>query len=427
MTSRTVNSRPAVHPSMLSPTRALLLAAAGLSLIAVCYGLARFAYGLFVPAFRESFSLDASATGMIASGGYVAYCAGILAATLATARWGARRMAVLAGVLATLGTALIALAPGVVFLVVGVVLAGASTGVASPPLAHAIARRVRPESRSRLQTVVNAGTGLGVLVSGPVALLTGEHWRVAWWLFAGAAALVTVWVAVTVPTGRRRAAEGVPATRQGPPRDRRPPVGAPHLLVAAAIVGGSSAAIWTFGPDLLTTDGHHGQAFATVAWIVLGACGLLGAVTGDATQRFGLRTVWVCSLVALGASTAGLSAAPQDPVVALVAHAAFGGVYIVLTGVLLLWGTQVFERQPAQGVGLAFLFLALGQAGAAPLLGVLADQAGLPAAFRVASGIALLGVLVPAGRQASNRSAGVRGNTTGWPSRGSGTTSASSP
>lgn len=135
----------------------------------------------------------------------------------------------------------------------------------------------------------------------------------------------------------------------------------------------------------------------------------------------------MCSLVALGASTAGLSAAPQDPVVALVAHAAFGGVYIVLTGVLLLWGTQVFERQPAQGVGLAFLFLALGQAGAAPLLGVLADQAGLPAAFRVASGIALLGVLVPAGRQASNRSAGVRGNTTGWPSRGSGTTSASSP
>ncbi|HRO28827.1 hypothetical protein [Citricoccus sp.] len=177
----------------------------------------------------------------------------------------------------------------------------------------------------------------------------------------------------------------------------------------------------------MTSDGGHGQAFATLAWIVLGACGLLGAVTGDATQRFGLRTVWACSLVALGAATAVLAAAPQDPVVALLAHEAFGGVYIVLTGVLLLWGAQVFGREPARGVGLAFLFLALGQGGAAPLLGVLADQAGLPAAFWAASGIALLGLLVPAGGQAPNRSAGVRGSTTGWPSSGSGTTSASSP
>ncbi|MBB5750570.1 MFS transporter [Micrococcus sp. TA1] len=427
MSSHTLKPRSGVGPTLLSPTRALALAAAGMSLIAVCYGLARFAYGLFVPAFRESFALDASATGVIASGSYVAYCAGILAATLATPWWGARRTAVLAGVLATLGTALIALTPGVVLLVAGVMLAGASTGLASPPLAHAIARRVHPGARSRLQTVVNAGTGLGVLVSGPVALLAGEHWRFAWWVFAGAAALVTAWAAVAVPSGPRRAAAGVPVPRRALPGGGRPPAGAAHLLLAAAVVGGSSAATWTFGPDLLTSDGGHGQSFATLAWIVLGACGLLGAVTGDATQRFGLRTVWACSLVALGAATAVLAAAPQDPVVALLAHGAFGGVYIVLTGVLLLWGAQVFGREPARGVGLAFLFLALGQGGAAPLLGVLADQAGLPAAFWAASGIALLGLLVPAGGQAPSRSAGVRGSTTGWPSSGSGTTSASSP
>ncbi|MGD6979259.1 MULTISPECIES: MFS transporter [Citricoccus] len=413
MTSHTLKPPAALGPSMLSPARSLQLAAAGMSLIAVCYGLARFAYGLFVPAFRGSFALDASTTGMIASGSYVAYCAGILGATLVTPRWGGRRTAVLAGVLATLGTALIALAPGVGVLIVGVMLAGTSTGVASPPLAHAITRHVRPESRSRLQTMVNAGTGLGVLVSGPVALLTGEHWRVAWWVFAAVTALVTVWVAVTVPSGRRRAAEGVPAGRRSSAWDRRPPVGAVHLILAAAVVGGSSAAVWTFGPDLLTTDGHHGQAFATVAWIILGACGLLGAATGDATQRFGPGAVWASSLVALSVTTAALSAAPQNPVVALLAHGVFGGVYIVLTGVLLLRGTEVFQCQPARGVGLAFLFLAVGQAGAAPLLGILADRAGLPAAFWAASGIAILGVLVPAGGQAPSRSAGVRGSTTG--------------
>ena len=417
----------AVAPSPLSPARSVRLAAAGMSLIAVCYGMARFAYGLFVPAFREAFVLDASATGAIAAGSYVAYCFGILAATLATPRWGATRVAALAGVLATLGTVLIASAPGGGLLAVGVVLAGASTGVASPPLAHAIARRVQPSARNRLQTVVNAGTGLGVLVSGPIALLAGDHWRVAWWVFAGAAASVTLWVTVTVPSGRRRAAQGEPARQKPPARGRRPFLGVVHLLAAAAVAGGSSAAIWTFGPDLLTTEDRHGQAFATVAWILLGACGLLGAVTGDAARRYGLRAVWLCSMLALGAATAVLAAAPQHPVLALGAHGVFGGVYIALTGVLLLWSTQVFEHQPARGVGLAFLFLALGQAGAAPLLGVLADRAGLPAAFWVASGTALLGALIPAGPHAPRRSAVVRGSTTGCPSSGSGTTSASSP
>ena len=43
----------------------------------------------------------------------------------------------------------------------------------------------------RLQTVVNAGTGLGVLVSGPVALVVADDWRVAWAAFAAVALVVT--------------------------------------------------------------------------------------------------------------------------------------------------------------------------------------------------------------------------------------------
>ena len=46
---------------MSRDVHALRLAAAGLSLIAVCYGLARFAYGLFLPVLTEEFGLDAAA------------------------------------------------------------------------------------------------------------------------------------------------------------------------------------------------------------------------------------------------------------------------------------------------------------------------------------------------------------------------------
>jgi uncharacterized MFS-type transporter YbfB len=58
-----------------------------MSLIAVTYGLARFAYGLFVPELRTEFGLDGATAGAIAASSYVAYCVAIAAATLLTARW----------------------------------------------------------------------------------------------------------------------------------------------------------------------------------------------------------------------------------------------------------------------------------------------------------------------------------------------------
>jgi len=118
------------------------LAAAGLSLIAVSYGLARFSYGLFVPTFREQFALSGTVTGAIASGSYTAYCVAIVLAMLLTPRWGGRRVAIAAGLVATAGTLAIALAPSTAVLAAGVIIAGASTGVASPPLAHAVTRAV---------------------------------------------------------------------------------------------------------------------------------------------------------------------------------------------------------------------------------------------------------------------------------------------
>ncbi|HEX5700401.1 MAG TPA: hypothetical protein VFX77_07105, partial [Rubrobacter sp.] len=44
------------------------LVAPGLALIAVTYGLARFAYGLFLPDMREAFDLSPSLLGLIGAG-----------------------------------------------------------------------------------------------------------------------------------------------------------------------------------------------------------------------------------------------------------------------------------------------------------------------------------------------------------------------
>ena len=56
------------------------LVAPGLALIAVTYGLARFAYGLFLPEMRGAFGLSPSLLGAIGAGSYIAYGGAIVVA-----------------------------------------------------------------------------------------------------------------------------------------------------------------------------------------------------------------------------------------------------------------------------------------------------------------------------------------------------------
>lgn len=377
----------------LSRPQTLWLTGAGLSLIAVCYGLARFAYGLFLPAFRNEFELDPATAGTISSASYAAYCLAIVAATALTPRCGARTLAVAAGAIAIAGTLLIAVAPSTVVLAVGVVLAGSSTGVASPPLAHAVAHTITTAKRDRVQTFINAGTGLGVLVAGPVALLAQDQWRGAWVTFAIVCAVVAAWVAFAVPGGTRTASGRTEAGKSGFLPSPLLPSGTLRLFTAALLMGAASSAIWTFGRDLLVTVGQMGERPSTIAWIILGGFGMLGAFASDLTRRIGVRRAWLVTMFVMAASTALLAAVPSLVAAAWVASAAFGASYIALTGLLLIWGTRVYQREPAAGVGLAFLAIALGQTAGAPLVGVLSGTYGPQPAFTAAALLAAIGGL----------------------------------
>ncbi len=379
-----------------SPVR---LAASGVAMIAVCYGLARFAYGLFVPAFGSEFGLDATAAGAIASGSYAAYCVAVVVATVATSRWGPRVVVVAAGLAATVGTGLVAVAPDLGVLAAGVLIGGSSTGLASPPLAAAVSRSVPADRADRVQTVINAGTGLGVVVSGPVALLVSDDWRWAWAVFCAIAVLVTIAGAVTVP-GRHHPRRpgtgpghrsGAPATDRPSTRWRRP--GLARLLLAAVALGLASSAVWVFARDVVIAVGGVTPFTATLMWIVLGAAGTVAVLTGDLVARIGLRRAWSGGMLLLAAATATIGLAPGSPPAILCAAAVFGGAYIALSGVLLLWGTRLYPDAPAFGVGAPFLLLALGQAVAAPAIGLLSDVTTSAAAFCTAALLAVLGAL----------------------------------
>ena len=363
------------------PRSLYFLVGAGTALIACCYGFARFSYGLFAPAFADTFGLTPTIAGVIGAGSYIGYCAAIVVSLLVTDRRGARPVAVAAGVVATVGISIVAAAPSAWILAVGVLVAGCSTGIASPPLAAAVAQWVPSAAADRAQTVVNAGTGIGVLLSAPIALLLLGHWRAAWGVYAVLSALVTIWVLRAVPPSPSQSA------RPRAERSWRP--GTFGLLAASLLMGIGSVAVWTFGRELITTVGGADATRSSLMWIVLGAAGVVGALAGDAARRMGLQWAWVTATVTMASASLLLAAAPSDLVAIIVAATLFGGAYIGLTGLLLLWSVRLYPDRTSFGVGLSFFTIAAGQALGAPAGGVLIDAAGARTAFVV---IALIGM-----------------------------------
>jgi predicted MFS family arabinose efflux permease len=374
----------------------------GLALIAVTYGLARFAYGLFLPDMRAAFDLPSSLLGVIGAGSYVGYCAAVVVALAFTSRTGPRLMAVAAGAVAVAGLATVAAAPAAWVLALGVLVAGSSSGLASPPMGEAVAGSIRNGLQDRANALINSGTSVGVALSGPAALILTGQWRIAWAVFAIVGCAVVVWNAVVMPrravAGREQdEAESVADDGAGRTRlsfsylvgARVRPRAVP-LFTAAFGLGFASAAYWTFSRELVVQVGGLGQTGSTLFWTVIGISGLAGGAAGDLASRFGLTTAFRGALLAMSASMALLAVVPGMLAATYVSAVLFGSTYIMLTGVVLVWSVGIFREIPSAGLGAGFLLIAIGQMVGSPVAGILAGATSLATAFVSFSVIALL-------------------------------------
>lgn len=371
-------------------------------MIAVTYGLARFAYGLFVPPLREDFDLSPSALGVIGAGSYAGYCVAIVFSLMFTSRVGPRRMAVTACFLAVVGMATVAGAPSAWVLAAAIFAAGMSTGLASPAMGEAVAIGVPERRQYRSNTLINSGTSVGVAVSGPAALLVADQWRLAWAGFAVIGAAVLAWNALAMPPRRTEAANraGHATQAQGAPLSWGYVAGrrSAALLTVAAGVGFASAAYWTFARDLVVQAGTLTETGATLFWTVIGVFGLVGGAAGDLVTRFGFGRALKGSLLAMAAAIALLAAAPDVLSLSYLSAALFGSAYIMLTGIILVWSVTVFPDRPSTGLGAGFLMIAVGQVVGSPAAGALAGATSLPVAFFAFAGLAALLAMSSTGR-----------------------------
>lgn len=290
--------------------------------------------------------------------------------------------------LAAAGALVVCASWSVESLAAGVVVAGSAAGAASPALVTAVATTVPAAGADRAQAVVNSGTGVGVVAGGLLAAALLDQWRPLWAGFAVAAVLAAWWA------DRRASWPPAPtAVRSG----ARGPWGELALrrhLFAALLAGAGSAAVWTFGRDLLTTTGGVPAATTALLWCVLGGAGAAGALSGDLVRRLGLRLAWVVTAVVMAAATAVLAVRPDHVPLAATALAAFGGSYVALSGVLIACATRATPHRAAGSTAALFIALTAGQALGAAGLGALAGATTPGTGFLGGAALILLSSLV---------------------------------
>lgn len=350
------------------------LATAGIGVVGVTFGMARYGYGLLLPDIRRTYGLGAGTLGLIGTGSYVGYLAATFATGSLASRAGARATAAGAGLIAAAGMTVAALARTPELFAAGIVLAGASAALSFAPISDAAAS-LHSTPRSRVLSAVNCATGYGVALAVPIAVLAGARWRAAWLVFAAVALLAAAWAARVLP---RKGPAAPPAYGW---RGVVCPRAAP-LLACGVMIGLGSSAYWTFAVAHLQDAGALSSATSRIFLAAVGVAGVLATGTGELIRALGAGRAYALLAAIESGGIALLALAPGSPAAAFASAVMFGAAYSAAVGVQAIWSSQLFSQRPSLG-----LSAMMAANGTGLMLGPVAAGAAGPAAGLLAGGV----------------------------------------
>ena len=357
-------------PEQATAVRATRTVLPGVAMVAVSFGLARYGYGLLLPEMRAEFAMGADAAGFISSGAYLSYLVANAGVVWVAATYGARVAVGLAAALAAAGMAVISVAGSVPVLAVGVIVAGAAAGLAYPPYADLVDRQVAGPKRDAAWSAISSGTGWGVAVAGPIAVVAGDQWRVAWGGFVVLAVLAGAVAVRLAPAHERRrlVRPQLSWTWFFCPRSR-------PLLCSAVVVGVTSSVWWAFGVDAMRSGGVDANS-ARVVYAACGVASVLASFSGAAYGRLGLRTGYLVTCGLLAGSLAVFGLAADRVSAALLGAVAFGVFYCAIIAAQGIWSSRVFADHPAAGLAAVNTALTVGTLVGPTLAGLALEELG---------------------------------------------------
>lgn len=370
-----------IDPVAARTDAAVRVGVAGAAVVAVAFGMGRFAFGLTLPDLRVDPTVSAAGLsdpvlGLIASATFAGYLAGIVGAPLLARRLGPRAPTTLGGACGTVGGLVVFLAGNAGVLAVGAVLVGSAAGWVWAPYNDLVAAVAPPARWPGLLAVISTGTSAG-LVAVAVVAVAGSGWRAVWiaiGVASAAAALLNLrWSPRPAP----------------PPRDEaRRTRWRPLVLPAAYAVGYyvTTTVFFTYAAETLRRTGLP-PAAGPALYAVVGVVGLAGLATGRGSDRLGApRFAASClGLVAVALAVLGLAGATWTA--ALVAAVVFAPGYMAGAAVIAVW-TAALAPDGSTGPMTAVITAGALAAVVAPaVVGALVAPLGLPA---VLVGLAVL-------------------------------------
>ncbi|PTU87666.1 MFS transporter [Staphylococcus pasteuri] len=360
----------------------------GIAMIATIYGLGRFSFGLFLPDISKDLHLSASSAGIISSLFYLSYCFTIIYATLRTAKTGPKYMIMLASLLVILGLITISIASNALTLSLGVIFAGASSGLISPPYGYAISLWIKWEQQGKANTWINSGTSMGLVFTGITAMLVFIDWRSVYLIYGIIAILITVWNFFIIPSLKHN-------ININPGSLNILDISASkRIIFASTILGISTAPYWTFSKSYVQNTDHYSPIALSIFWILIGVAGVLGGISGRMIDQYGLKFSYFLGVILMAAASILLALTPFIWIVPFLASLLFGASYIFITGVLLVWGVKLFVKNASLGIGIPFLMLAVGQVIGSVLAGPIVEELGYTFTFVIYGIIGLTPILI---------------------------------
>lgn len=331
----------------------------GTLMIAVTYGLARFAFGLLLPDISKDLNLDSGVMGLISSATYIAYCLAIAISTYYSNQKDPKIFVILAGLTSILGIFTIAVSNEAFLLFTGVFIAGMSTGFGSPAYGEIVQNNINITAQNKANTWINAGTGFGIAVSGPIAYIWSGDWRVVYLIFGIMAIIVLIMNYVSISKSPKLPKKH--EYKSSPYSLKTLFKNSININIAAVILGCSSAIYWTFSKDYISLVPSNSEFITSSFWILVGVSGIIGGFSGGLINRFPIKFLYIAVVSMMALSILSLNINNANLFIIYLSALLFGGSYVFLTGILMIWGIKIFNKAPSLGIGIPFFTLAFGQ------------------------------------------------------------------
>ena len=229
------------------------------------------------------------------------------------------------------------------------------------------------------------------MLSGPVAVLLGGSWRVAWGLFALFGLVSTAWCVSVVPAVQTRTASNfrklkltsLIAGERG------------RLFLVAFLTGIATSIYWAFSVDLVTNGNAlekiefagsmiEATMFGQIFWTFVGLAGFSGVFAGAIVERLGVIRALSVFQIGIAFATAMIALA-HTAVPVIGSGLIFGSFFVFTAATLGMWSLELFEDTPTVGFGTTFLLLSAGQFVGPALVGLAIGSVELSTLFLVAS------------------------------------------